>query len=190
MRLTLVSRLLIFSLKESNFSLRQIANELKVNVSAVSREISRNTINEKYNAQRAHNRAIERDQNKKKKKSKLSKDLMSKIIFHLTIDRWSPDQISGRLKEEFNIKISCQTTYRMIYKDRNVGGKLYKNLRRHGKKYRQRIHGSLKKEIIKNRIDISFRPDIVDKKIRYGDWECDTIIGKDRKGAITTLVGA
>jgi len=41
---------------------------------------------------------------------------------------------------------------------------------------------------IVNKVPISKRPKIVDKKIRIGDWEVDTIIGKYHKGAIVTIV--
>jgi IS30 family transposase len=42
--------------------------------------------------------------------------------------------------------------------------------------------------LIVNRVSISKRPKIVDKKIRIGDWEVDTIIGKYHQGAIVTIV--
>ncbi len=41
---------------------------------------------------------------------------------------------------------------------------------------------------IKNRVSIDERPAVVDAKSRFDDWEMDTIIGKDGKGAIVTLV--
>ncbi len=40
---------------------------------------------------------------------------------------------------------------------------------------------------IPNRGDIDERPKIVASKERFGDWEADTIIGKDHQGAILTL---
>lgn len=44
-----------------------------------------------------------------------------------------------------------------------------------------------KERAIKNRRFIDLRPSIVDQKQRLGDWEIDTIIGKNRKQAIVTL---
>ena len=41
---------------------------------------------------------------------------------------------------------------------------------------------------IKNRVGIENRPDIVERKIRIGDWEGDTVIGKNHQGALVTLV--
>ena len=39
-----------------------------------------------------------------------------------------------------------------------------------------------------NRVGIENRPAIVDQKTRIGDWEADTIVGKDQKSALLTLV--
>ncbi len=42
---------------------------------------------------------------------------------------------------------------------------------------------------IKNRVSIDERPKIVENKKRFGDFEIDTIIGKNHKGAILTING-
>jgi IS30 family transposase len=42
--------------------------------------------------------------------------------------------------------------------------------------------------LIKDRIFIDNRPEVINNKLRYGDWEIDTIIGKGNKGAIVTVV--
>ena len=42
--------------------------------------------------------------------------------------------------------------------------------------------------MIKNRTSIDSRPRVVDNKERFGDWEIDTIVGKNNKGAILTIV--
>jgi IS30 family transposase len=42
--------------------------------------------------------------------------------------------------------------------------------------------------IIKNRVGIEQRPEIVERKIRIGDWEGDTVVGKNHQGALVTLV--
>lgn len=38
-----------------------------------------------------------------------------------------------------------------------------------------------------DRVDIDERPDVANNRERVGDWEADTIIGKNHKGAIVTL---
>jgi len=41
--------------------------------------------------------------------------------------------------------------------------------------------------MIKNRVSIDERPEIVDQKTRMGDWEGDTVIGKNHKGELVTV---
>jgi len=72
-------------------------------------------------------------------------------------------------------------------KDKKSGGELYEHLRHHGKKYRKRF-SSIGKGPIKNRRFIDERPAIVNEKNRIGDWEVDTIIGKNHRHAIVTMV--
>ncbi|MDF2578416.1 MAG: integrase [Chlamydiales bacterium] len=68
------------------------------------------------------------------------------------------------------------------------GGLLYKNLRHSAKKYNKRSKAAAGRGCIPNRVDIEKRPAIVDEKKRLGDWELDTIIGKEHKGAIVSIV--
>jgi len=37
------------------------------------------------------------------------------------------------------------------------------------------------------RVSIDQRPSIVDEKVRLGDWEADTVIGKGHQGVLVTL---
>ena len=65
---------------------------------------------------------------------------------------------------------------------------MYKHLRRANKKKRKKYgSGPDHRGTIKNRVSIEKRPKIVDDLARIGDWEADTIIGKDHKGAIVSL---
>ncbi|MDR2470448.1 MAG: hypothetical protein LBD27_08260 [Tannerella sp.] len=66
-------------------------------------------------------------------------------------------------------------------------GTLYRHLR-HRLKHRKRPVGG-KKVVIPDKVSIDMREDIINSKQRFGDWEIDTIIGKEGKGAIlTTLI--
>ena len=68
------------------------------------------------------------------------------------------------------------------------GGNLFKHLRHQQKKYRKRYGSPKRQGPIKNRHFIDERPKIVDEKARMGDWEIDTIIGKNRKHAVVSIV--
>ena len=41
--------------------------------------------------------------------------------------------------------------------------------------------------MIKNNVRIDDRPEIVDQKTRLGDWEGDTVIGKNHRDGLVTL---
>ena len=80
-----------------------------------------------------------------------------------------------------------------IWSDKKKDGSVYKQLRYSGKKYNKRIKGSAGKGCIPRRIDIKERAKIVEKKVRIGDWELDTIIGaqqtaEEAKDALITKV--
>lgn len=83
--------------------------------------------------------------------------------------------------------MSDQWIYEYIYKDQAQGGELYKNLRREGRPYRTGKFRPYKGKI-KDRIGIEERPEIINRRIRIGDWEVDSVIGKLNKSSIVTLV--
>ena len=133
------------------------------------------------------------EENSKKRRSEVSNPnikMTPQRIFLINEDlrlQWSPVQISGRLKRQ-GINISHETIYKYIWWNKRLGGVLYKELRRHGKKYNKRSKGTAGRGCIPNRIDIDQRPPIVETKTRFGDWELDTIIGAENSGAILSMV--
>jgi IS30 family transposase len=72
--------------------------------------------------------------------------------------------------------------------DKKSGGSLYLHLRCRQKKYKKRYGSNDQRGTIPNRKSIDERPKIVNEKSRIGDWEGDTVIGKNHKGALVTLV--
>ena len=177
----------IYALKATGTSLRKIARVVGYHVSNISREITQNTGSRGYRYKQAHAKAVERRTAASRAPTKMTPTLVTRIESHLLED-WSPDQISGRLETE-GIKISLESIYQHIRKDRYAGGDLYKHLRHQGKKYNKR--GSSKtagRGLIPNRVDIDERPKIVEEKSRIGDWEGDTIIGAQHQGAIVSYV--
>ena len=87
----------------------------------------------------------------------------------------SPEQISGRMKQEkTSVTLSANTIYGVV---KQQG--LEKLLPRGGKKYKRRQGIEAGARLIPERIDISERPAIVDEKVEIGHWEGDTVHGKD-----------
>ncbi len=110
------------------------------------------------------------------------------VIKEKLILDWSPEQISGYGKRHGLFDISHERIYQYVLKDKKSGGHFFMHLRRGKKKYKKRYGYSRDNGPIKNRVFIDERPKIVDEKIRVGDWEIDTIIGKQHKKSIVTLV--
>lgn len=105
--------------------------------------------------------------------------------------QWSPEVISKRIIDDYpddeSMRISHETIYRWVYLDAMVDGKLYRNLRRRRRKRRrQKRYGTGRR--FADRKCITLRPEIVDSRKRYGDWEGDTIEGKKSSGYIVTIV--
>lgn len=101
---------------------------------------------------------------------------------------WSPEQISGYAKRWNLFSISHERIYQFLIEDKKNNGTLYKNLRHQNKKYRKRYGSSSRQGSIRNRRMIDERPKIVEDKTRLGDWELDTIVGKQHKQAVLSVV--
>ena len=81
--------------------------------------------------------------------------------------------------------VSHERIYQYIRDDKAAGGQYYKRLR-HQLKHRKRPVG--KPVTIKNRVSINRRPECINNKERFGDWEVDTMIGRKLKKAILIIV--
>ncbi len=113
---------------------------------------------------------------------------MKNLIIEYIQKDWSPEQVSAMLNIKDNMTISFVRIYQFIEQDRLEGGDLHTYLRFYHTGHRRAKYGSRHKGGLKDRVSISQREQIVDDKTRVGDWEMDTIVGANQKGAITTVV--
>ena len=179
-------RLQIETLLNAGYKPSKIASQLGRTKSSISRELSRNSVDGKYCHEKAHQLATAR--RAKPRGSILTQDNWT-TVRNLLQQKWSPEQISGWLKEnpEMGFYVSDQWIYEYVYADRKNGGTLYQHLRRGGKPYKS---GGKKhyRGKIPNRVDISARPDIINRRLRLGDWEVDSVVGKLNQSSIVTIV--
>lgn len=186
-QLTYEQRCQIYALNKTGMSQNTIAKLLNVSQSTISREFSRNTGKRGYRFKQAQLTSDTRRLSACKA-SKMTASLID-IINSKIKEKWSPEQISGWLREEKIIDISYETIYQHIWSDKRCGGHLFKYLRRKGKVYQSRSKvKQAGRGFIKNRISIDERPQVVDDKSRIGDWEIDLVIGKGHSGALVTIV--
>jgi len=186
-QLTLSKRYHISTLNKQGYSQKYIAQEVGVHPSTISRELRRNNdIVRGYNAELAQIKSTKVKMQKRKRDS-LTKPIEKYIRAKLKQD-WSPEQISGRMKLDTGVSVVHETIYRYIYTNKKNGGKLYKYLRHKNKKYHCRSNDYQARGTIIDRVMIDKRPKIVEKKNRIGDLEIDTVVGKDHKGFLVTVV--
>ena len=172
-------------LKKAGKNQKDIAGLVNVSPSTICRELQRNTGKRGYRPKQAQRKAETR-RKLAVKPLKMTLAIIDLIEAKLSIN-WSPEQISGWLKQEQGIASSHERIYQHIWTDKLNGGALYKYLRHSGKKRKQ--YGSKdKRGQIRNRVSIDDRPMIVSEKTRLGDREIDTVIGKNHQGALVTIV--
>lgn len=185
--LTREQRYTISVMIKSGHSQKEISLALNKDKSVISRELKRNCDQRTgiYNFPLAVRKCAARHRSKPKH-IKLTDPLRNRITCYLE-QKWSPEQIVGVFVKYGWVCVSHERIYQMIWKDKKQGGDLHKHLRSKGKPYRKR--GCLKdsRGRIPNRRDISERPEIVEKRERFGDFEIDTIIGKNHQKAIVTI---
>lgn len=177
----------IHAYKQAGYSNIGIAKKLRRDKSTIGREISRNKGRRGYRPKQAQQLYEERHC-QKEKQVRFTDEIHDCVVI-LLLEKWSPEQISGWLSKEKMHSISHQKIYEFIREDKDKGGDLYKNLRQSNKKRRKR-YGSraTTRGHIRDRVSISERPAVVEEKSRIGDWEGDTVVGKDHKGFVVTLV--
>ena len=173
----------IYFMLKIGISQTDIAKEIGVHRSTVSREMRRNQGRRGYRPKQAHRFALSR---RNKTKSYITPETWD-WIDQLIREDWSPEQISGWLKRSGDIQISHEWIYQHIYEDKRKNGDLYRHLRCQ-KKRRKRYGSYDRRGKLSNRVSIERRPAEVESRQRLGDWEVDTMIGKRHKQAIVTLV--
>lgn len=169
---------------------KQVAIALDRHPSTICREIKRNKYPQchMYTYERAMPLwRFRKEQGHRTKFRKLTPELEN-VVESLIRKYLSPEQVSGYLRKHKNIRISHETIYRFIYSSAERTESLKPYLRQGLKRRRKRYGSGGRASRIPERVSIAERPSIVDDKHRLGDWECDTVIGKDRKSVLVTVV--
>lgn len=186
--LALEQRFLINTHLQAGSSYSEIARELGCSPSTITREVKRNTGKRGYRYKQANEFARRRRSEASSVPRKMTESLWETVEQAIERKRWSPEQIAGRFHRKGIVTVSAKWIYRHIWKDRAEGGKLFRYLRRRGKKANRRGRDGAGRGLIPGRVDISERPEVVEDKSRVGDWEVDTITGSKHLGALVSAV--
>lgn len=185
-------------------SIRQTARDLGRSPSTVSREITRHGGTDRYRATQADAKAWDLARRPKLCRLSLLAPLRRIVTDKLYLD-WSPEQISGWLKQTFpndkSMHVSHETIYRSLFIQ--ARGVLKKELVKHlrsGRVMRQSKHNNTKgvtRGQIIDGVSIRDRPKVIDDRTIPGHWEGDLIAGTqnthiatlvERKSRFTVLV--
>lgn len=169
----------------AGYSGSEIARTINKNPSAVNRHIKGYGGPEHYDA-----REVRRLKKQKRiiamEGTRILKGALLRRVKQLLKQHYSPEQIAGTLKQ-YGMTIDPSTIYRYIH-ERAPHLKQY--LRSQKGRYRRRrgtkIREKVREQAKKRRIDE--RPAIVERRGRIGDWEGDTIMGRDKRVKIVTFV--
>ena len=175
-------------------SMRCIARRLGRSPATISRELRRNA--DRYGGYRATTaHALAYGRAGRPKPAKLATNLALRVkVQEYLQQRYSPEQISGRLRVEFpddpQMRVSPETIYQALYvqsrgalrRDLAKCLRTGRSLRQPGRKAGQR------KNRVPDMINISQRPAEAKDRAVPGHWEGDLLIGKRNASAIGTLV--
>jgi IS30 family transposase len=184
------SRIELAILLTANKSQVECSRILGIDRSNINLEIKRNKdIDGVYRGVYAHKKYLHRRKKVKQKYRKIENDRkLRRHIVRKLKKLWSPEQIAGRLKlTTKRTIISHETIYSFVYDKRPD---LVKYLRHQKCKYRKK-RGTLTRMYWARAIKIKRieeRPDVVNERSRIGDWEDDTVIGKEKKQRIWSCV--
>lgn len=184
-RVTGEDRLLIKGGLDAGLSKSTIAAKLGFDKSTIGREITRNSGLKGYRPKQAQRLASAREA-AKHGPYKLTPVIITMVIERLEL-RWSPEQISNRLRIEGHDTISPESIYKLIDADRKSGGELWRLLRRSNRRRRRRFPSEDRRGQIQNARSISERPGKANKRKKLGHWERDTMLGGDRKACVLVI---
>jgi IS30 family transposase len=183
--LTKEERDLLAQLLHRGFSQEQIAETLGRDRGTISRELARNRVRGEYFAAQAQELA-ERRRRERPLVRKLDDPERNEAVRRSLVQNWSPEQIAGAQKrihpQEPRRQVSARTIYTWIEQDRHRDHwKSY--LRRRGKR-----PGRRKNPTPCAAARIRNRPEVIERRLRLGDFEGDTVLGPVGTGGIVTLV--
>ncbi len=110
-----------------------------------------------------------------------------KLIDWLLGQLLSPEQISGRLREEGLLQISHETIYQHVWNYKRRGGHLWLFLRQR-LRYRKRYGRYEKRGRVEGKRHITDRPPEVEQRNEIGHWEMDTVLGTGDQHCVISLV--
>ena len=186
------SRIALATLLRVGHTPLRCAQELGFNKSSVTRETSINKDGDGvYRGSSAHAKYLTRRKKAKRSGRKIKCDIeLQKHIEARLFMHDSPEQIAGRLVLKKKVITLChETIYQWIFNERPDLKTHLRRIGHKGKYCRRRGTKAREKEREEAKIQrIDTRPTIVEKRVRLGDFEEDTILGSPTVNRFVTNV--
>jgi IS30 family transposase len=193
-RLSLGERELIEWMCNDEESFTAIGQVLGRPTSTISREVGLNGGRDRYRARSAQRRAEEEARRPKATKLERNPRLRERVETDLE-QRYSPEQIAGRLRRDFPEDPEMRVHHETIYRELFVQGRgslraeLTACLRSgRARRVTRQTGREDRRGQIPGMVMIADRPAEVDERVVPGHWEGDLITGKNNASAIGTLV--
>lgn len=189
-QITTEERYTLSILRKQGFSISQIAIFMGRHRSSIYREINRNIC-----VRDGHYRAYEADSNTRgrRKRSRRNRHYSEddfRLVRKLLRQKMSPEQIVGYIRrfKLMHRRLSHETIYQYIWRDKARGGKLWMHLRQSCKCRRKRYKAYDSRGRLSNKRHITERPASVETRQYKGHWEIDTVHGRGSNHCIVTLL--
>lgn len=183
--LTLEERDRIAQMLHQGASQTEIGLVLNRHKTTIGRELKRNGTGEGYLAGQAQ-RKSERRRRERPLVRKMDDPRINQAVRGGLGQEWSPEQIEGRLEQQADggdrHGVSHQTIYSWIEKSEHREH-WKERLRRRGKRPCR-----VKKPAVPGSARIRNRPEVIEQRLRVGDFEGDTVLGPAGTGGLATLV--
>lgn len=190
-QLTYKERVTLSVLRHQGLSIRSIAGLMGRHFSTIYRELDRNRCHitdGSYRPSKAQRRTRARRSRSRRNLHYSHADFL--LVRKLLRRKWSPEQIVGHIRRFKLMKrrLSHETIYQYIWRDKANGGILWKYLRQSPKQRRKRYRAYDSRGRLAGKRHISERPPSVETRRYKGHWEIDTVFGKGSNHCIVTLL--
>jgi len=176
----------IAQLRHRGADQKEIAQALARSPATISRELRRNCTGNEYFAVQAQRRAEDR-QSERPLVRKMDEPEINETVRRGLTHEWAPEQIAGRLVQQhpdcLDRHVSAQTIYNWIEQDDHCEH-WQSFLRRRGKRPYRRKNTATTGDAAR----IAQRPEVIEQRLRLGDFEGDTVLGPPGTGGLATLV--
>lgn len=181
--LTVEERDRIAQLRHQGADQQEIAQALGRSPATISRELRRNRTGSEYYAAQAQGVA-ERRRRERPLLRKMDDPEINETVRTGLAHEWAPEQIAGRMQQQAaEQRVSAQTIYAWIKQDEDREH-WETMLRRRGKRpYRRKNVG-----LTGDGARIADRPEVIEQRLRLGDFEGDTVLGPAGTGGLVTMV--